>query len=388
MKIVQLYSGQNLKTGDYIYRIQQPAQGLSNLGVTILNVDLLALPSPRVLEQVPFLILHHLADPDILSIVNLRKKKGLPTFYELADNFYDSQRIKYHSKVRYDYNVIIEEFVRRCDAIQTTNPQLSQIFQNLNANIFVFPNLVQIISKKFPAKKSSKSENVVIGWGGSLRHYEDMAYFAPVICEILQKYEHVKLAIMAAEKFLGLFTRVPRKQIIYRQPGSLQEYIEFLKILDIGLAPLLPTDFNACRSDVKFLEYASQGVVPVCSRFGPYLNVGDENQSIVYFENAKEMKEKLEILIKQPKLRNKIAQSAWHWVQKNRLANDPKWQERLTIYRRFYKAKPWNESSFKKVLNFQVAELINLVLKSRNLTRSHGLLKEAVKQNPDDYQVR
>ena len=50
------------------------------------------------------------------------------------------------------------------------------------------------------------------------------------------------------------------------------------------VAPLLPTDYNCCRSDVKFLEYASQGKVvatgyPYSNRYVSVITLKDRKVS-------------------------------------------------------------------------------------------------------------
>jgi hypothetical protein len=40
--------------------------------------------------------------------------------------------------------------------------------------------------------------------------------------------------------------------------------------LDVGLCPLLETEWSRCPSDSKALEYATAGVLPVCSDAEPY----------------------------------------------------------------------------------------------------------------------
>ncbi len=99
MLIVQLYSGQNGSTGDFIYRIEQPARWLSKLkGVEVVNIDLLNVSDWTPLIKAPLLILHHLSDPDLLPIIKKRREFGLPTIYELADNFHASQEHLYEDK--------------------------------------------------------------------------------------------------------------------------------------------------------------------------------------------------------------------------------------------------------------------------------------------------
>ena len=69
----------------------------------------------------------------------------------------------------------------------------------------------------------------------------------------------------SAQPFLNL----PGERYYFQQGGILDEYMEFLGRLDIGIAPLLPTEYNRCRSDVKYLEYAAKGVTGIYSNIGP-----------------------------------------------------------------------------------------------------------------------
>ena len=54
------------------------------------------------------------------------------------------------------------------------------------------------------------------------------------------------------------------------KPVCLDHYRSWLNSLHIGLAPLLPTDYNRCRSDVKFLDYAAAGAVAMLQNEAPY----------------------------------------------------------------------------------------------------------------------
>jgi hypothetical protein len=48
----------------------------------------------------------------------------------------------------------------------------------------------------------------------------------------------------------------------YREIGELD--------LDIGLAPLEPSVFNGCKSNIRMFEYGMNGIPVVASRYGPY----------------------------------------------------------------------------------------------------------------------
>lgn len=50
--------------------------------------------------------------------------------------------------------------------------------------------------------------------------------------------------------------------------------------LDIGLAPLVESRFNACKSNLKWLEYSAMGIPSVCSNVTPY------KESIIHGETG------------------------------------------------------------------------------------------------------
>jgi tetratricopeptide (TPR) repeat protein len=391
MYILQLYSGQNISTGDYVYRIQQPANGLSELAdINVVNVDLLELNDFALLTEVPLLILHHVADPDLLPIVTQRQKNGLTTVYELSDHFLVSQNHKPEARLRgpLDYHVVMAELIRRCDAVQTTGPALRERYKHLNANYFIFPNLVDEVCGDH---RKADSEKITIGWGGSTRHAADMEHYAEPLIRWIREHPEVRFAIMASKRIRGLFRSLPPRQLLLRSPGSLKEYQFFLDQVDIGIAPLLPTEFNACRSDVKYLEYASREVLPVCSRFGPYLNLGKEGENILLFDNPTELIHHLELLLKNPHLRKKIARQARQWVEKNRLGHRQHWQARAEIYRKLIKKEPdMNKPLFEHTSKNQETKVRNLLVQGIEASKpseSLVMLRKAVELNPDNYQV-
>jgi hypothetical protein len=58
-------------------------------------------------------------------------------------------------------------------------------------------------------------------------------------------------------EFARPFLALPPERYAFRPFGSLADYFRFLEGLDIGLAPLLPSGYNRCRSDVKVLAIAA-----------------------------------------------------------------------------------------------------------------------------------
>ncbi len=117
------------------------------------------------------------------------------------------------------------------------------------------------------------------------------------------------------------FFQLPPERYHFTPFGSLADYVRFLGSLDVGVVPLLPTDYNRCRSDVKFLEYASRGVVGVYADLEPYRSVVAGETGLLY-RTSTELIEHLERLRTDATLRNKLRTQAYEYVRTKRRLPD------------------------------------------------------------------
>jgi tetratricopeptide (TPR) repeat protein len=147
----------------------------------------------------------------------------------------------------------------------------------------------------------------------------------------LQRQRHVRFELMGdpalAEPFAGL--GADRFRLV--MPGSLSHYLQWLEGLDIGLAPLLPTAYNRCRSDVKFLEYASRSLVPLLQNLDPYRYLASTGAALL-FDDADGLIRQLDRLVADPELRVAIATTAHALVSRERQLSQHA-PARLAVYR-------------------------------------------------------
>src|SRR5205085_9923767 len=121
--------------------------------------------------------------------------------------------------------------------------------------------------------------------------------------------------------------------------GSLAEYLHFVRGLDIGLAPLLPTAYNRCRSDVKFLEYAAQGAAGIYADLEPYRAGVVPGETGLLYRDEADFVRCLDLLAGDAALRRRIrAQAHAHVAGRRRL--DDHIEERLAFYRRLLPGSP------------------------------------------------
>lgn len=330
--IAQIEPPQREDLGDYYYRTFAPGIAMAREeGVYVINLTNVHSKKEDIIRHADVLILKNICDPDMLPLIRERKQQKKVTVYELADNIC---AIPPWSPVHFFYKnqenlLLFKRLAHYCDAMQFTIPELQRIYGYLNPSSEVFLNQ---ISTAPPEKKFNNRPEIIIGWGGSHGHLEDMAEISGPLINWITSRDDVKLYLMCSDQIWSIFERLSPTRKQRFKPGSLNDYYAFLRKIDIGLAPLKNTAFNRSRSDIKFLEYAVHGVVPVVRSSLPYLSSVKHGKTGFLFEDAEGMLNALEILTGNIHLISKVAKAARDYVIKERLQHQHG-KERAEFYR-------------------------------------------------------
>ncbi len=317
--IAQVEPPQKMDGGDYFYRTYAPGIAMAQEeGVYVVNLTNQHRRKAEIMTQADILILKNICDPDLLPLIRGRKKNGKLTVYEIAD---DLNALQPWNPVYFFYKnkenlALINRLAIFCDALQTTCHELKRLYGHLNDNCEVFPNQILHIPHERPVKRGTE---VIIGWGGSHGHLEDMAEIADSLIKWINKQPNVSLHLMCSEPIWKLFDPLPEHKKKRTLPGSMDDYYNFLRGIDIGIAPLKDTAFNRSRSDVKFLEYAVSGVVPVMAYLEPYINSVDVGKTGFLFKDITQLITILNQLLKKTFLSRKIAKKSRQYVIQERL---------------------------------------------------------------------
>lgn len=329
--IVQIEPPQNTDGGDYYYRTHAPGVAMTQQeGVYVINLTNEHRNKFEVLKQADVLILKNICDPDFLPLINKRKQQGKPTIYEIAD---DLGALQPWNPVYFFYQntenqALVHRLASYCDALQFTCSELKNLYGHLNRKSRVFPNQISYV----PLERSfSEKENIIIGWAGSHGHLEDMTEIAAPLMDWINRQPNACLHLMCSDPIWELFDALPPEKKRHIPTGTIEEYYGFLAGIDIGLGPLKDTPFNRSRSDVKFLEYAVSGVVPVVKNLRPYKESVVHGETGLLFGDSHELMSILDRLFHDSDLIEKIAKAARRYVLKSRMEITHA-QDRLTFY--------------------------------------------------------
>jgi glycosyltransferase involved in cell wall biosynthesis len=224
------------------------------------------------------------------------------------------------------------------DLVTTTTPELAEVLKVVNPNVEVLPNCLDMDLWGLP-KLENTSKQIRLAHCGSATHREDMEMVKPAIMEILKKYPNVKFLYCGDGQLWKdkLFEDNPQTE--YVEPTSLEDWPAKFRSLriDIGVVPLLDTEFNRGKSNLKFLENAAYKIPCVLSPT-VYSNTVKDGETGLIARTPKEFVKQLSYLIENPDKRAEIGQNAYDKLHSEfDIAN--KWQNWLNIYRKYYEQK-------------------------------------------------
>lgn len=392
LTITQIYNNQPSTSADFVYRSAQPMEVLcEEYEVDATNVVSLSKERERLGREADLLIINFAIDPDLLPLIAWRKERALPTLFEINDNFLafsDSNPVAPFFR-NPENRSLIRNFARLCDGVMLSSSHLVDLVKGINDRYFVFEDHLREVP---PLQEKTRGERFVIGWGGSSGHLKDLESIAETLALFILKYPDTELRIMSSPKVFGLFSSFNCDRIVHVPTGTLKEYYQFLQGLDVGIACILPTEFNQCRADIKYLEYAACGVAAVCTNFGPYSLHIRHNENGLLYSTSEELTLNLLSLYQDAALLDKIRNNAYNYVALHRVE---KYQihERAELYSNILGKKiPKGKGQYRLIdLDKNEIELFNAgasLLNGKNLQKADQTLKALLPLMPGHYQAR
>ena len=120
---------------------------------------------------------------------------------------------------------------------------------------------------------------------GARSHAKDLELVAPAMERILRRFPDLCLLQIG-----GGFSLPGACMIEAPKQYSYPEFVAWFRAVCspciLAIAPLRDNDFNRCKSDIKFLDYALAGVPAVFSRVGPYSEVIEDGVTGLLCDNT------------------------------------------------------------------------------------------------------
>ena len=170
------------------------------------------------------------------------------------------------------------EHLYRSDAVVCSTQYLADSIKFIvkDKPIHIAPNCINNKTWKFKKPKNRIENEIRFGYVGGGAHDEDLLIVYRAILPLFELYPGLKLVVRYGGWKPQWLKDHP--QIDFQCVGwSIDEYPQKISDMniDVGLAPLRDSEFNRCKSNLKWLEWASMNIPLIASNVEPYRNTGE-----------------------------------------------------------------------------------------------------------------
>lgn len=175
--------------------------------------------------------------------------------------------------------------IQEAALMTTTTPYLKEKFRQLSGrgDIYVVPNAINTdLWKPVPAAREKYTDGFRFGWFISDSHTQDLLYIRETLRDFLKTHPDAKLVLMGDWGGVDLKGYFPAAQLETHEFCDLYQdvypTVAACLGLDVAIAPLAHTEFNRCKSPLKFAEYTYLGYPTILENietYSPYVTDGE-----------------------------------------------------------------------------------------------------------------
>ena len=148
-------------------------------------------------------------------------------------------------------------------AVTVSTPELARRISAWNPHVHVLPNAINWIDSKLQTIPKNK-QRLRIFFGAINRQKDWQPIMQGVVAAAINLGDSVEFVVVHDKAFHDALPKTCLKT--FHPTLTHAAYAKVLASCDMALLPLADTSFNRCKSDLKLIECAAAGVVPVCSR--------------------------------------------------------------------------------------------------------------------------
>lgn len=210
-------------------------------------------------------------------------------------------------------------YCRTANLVTTTTPHLGDRFREMLHNLVpveVLPNYIPAWVLDLP--RDPYDRRLRIGWAGGSSHVRDIHTAVPSVRRFMKRFPEWDLYLNGVD-YRREFKCPPERSFhvpwihVTDEPKVYYRAIDF----DIGICPLLSTQFSRSKSWVKALEYFSRGIPVVASDVEPYRRFIDHGVNGFLCKRDHEWLKYLSELACDEELRRKMGEAAKEKAREN-----------------------------------------------------------------------
>lgn len=221
-----------------------------------------------------------------MRFVSRRRDAIRRVIYFMDDDMFDlracrSMPLRYRLKLA-RLATLRKNWLRRIGAeLWVSTPYLAQKYADWRPTVVApLPLPVQ----RQPTRTGAPA-SVKVFYHGSASHAAEIKWLRPIMERVLQQAPGVSFEIIGTAAVNRLYRALPRASVVH--PMSWGDYQAFCLsgARHIGLAPLLPSPYNAARSHTKFFDIERCGAAGIYSNTAPFADFVRQGEDGLLVDN-------------------------------------------------------------------------------------------------------
>ena len=220
-------------------------------------------------------------------IEGLKVSKAKIIYFIDDDLFVESDRISQKIVSR------VSGFFSISQRVVTTTSALQKKILSFGKSVTQIPIHVDYPKRDSLKRPEVPKKEISIGYMGTFTHIDDLYSWTSQILELRRSSPwkiHLEIVGGGGSDDLRQFSKITGAKLIHPPALSHDDFkMWMLKNCnwDFGLAPLRHKEFNLYKSDIKILDYAGIGAIPVVEDYEPYSRFLSLNVGVLTFEDLK-----------------------------------------------------------------------------------------------------
>ena len=239
----------------------------------------------RELGQYDIIFSSYFTSPHMYTLLwGAEKRFGTKAIIDFDDDLFDvdPSNFSFWQNAGWQGHYFLGRIAEVTKYITTTNDKLADKIRGrseVDPLVTVLPNY---IDDSYPEQEIDNGDRIVIGFFGGASHYNDVhkSNLLPALQKIMHENKNVyfKICGQPADYYLPAkrIEQVPTANGVEWATKRLPE----MK-LDIAVAPLLTTEFNQYKSNIKWQEATRVGAAFIGTNTGPYKTIPDGSATLV-----------------------------------------------------------------------------------------------------------
>lgn len=212
--------------------------------------------------------------PTVPELISAYRTRGIKIVVDWDDDYWSipKEHPGYKGVGRGNPELLnrVAQCLEQADLLTFSTEELAKRFERFQKPYHIVPNGWDQDNRNWFVNRRAYSSHVTFGWTGTITHLEDFNIALNPLLRVLKRDTNTRIIIGSDIRIYKLFKDIPEIRKVYYPMVEYEIYPYAIGCYNIFIVPLLDTEFNRAKSDIKLVDAGAVGIPFVASRMPVY----------------------------------------------------------------------------------------------------------------------